>query len=395
MDQTNIFNLLQQLNNGAINNPLNNILGTTQSNVAAGPLLFDACPGLNRVTGNYSWVVPYGSSPDKETYCHLCAERLHISGTQYVSDTPVNCDSFLKDSVADNGVFNVSFWDSKLKKLYSTANCDDFFTVTIPSGSTFSMLITGLFPKANQSYRYELLVNNEVIVPESKVYHRVSSLVKYHSKKTTKVFAYVDSANPAWDLLQVEHGSHTIIKPGQCMELRIHLYNSKIRNFDGDSQQHYGRYSLNSNHMITTSSYNLMDYVADDYAEQPKHMLPMREMVRFTKKPVSMKFVFLTDATAPDTSEKLLSSAYQKLSQAIQIKLKKMEDSAAQERSAMQLCEEKCAAIDQSMKELSARMDTFKEYIIDSSNDGASTAAEVQPESGHDTEFEEPPPDLD
>ena len=100
------------------------------------------CPGLNRVsTNNYHWTVPNGTTASKATYCENCTKKFRIAGNQHRTLSGCNCDSYRLSNKANNGIFNISFWEPSLFSLYETLLAEDStYYVKIPSGKKFSVL---------------------------------------------------------------------------------------------------------------------------------------------------------------------------------------------------------------------------------------------------------------
>lgn len=278
------------------------------------------CPGLKRVTGSeYKWTVPYGSSPAEATFCERCTESLNIIGTVYKSNGGCNCDSFLKENDADNGIFNISFWDLNQMKFFKTSAvesaCNTYY-VPIPSGKCFNILINSL-NKKNQTFRYEIMATNGgseksyVFLSETSTHIIGSSYVSRGAKKIG--FTYIDSNNPGWDLLDSDNRIlvHNVVKPGDTLTIKMHIYNVVAHDFMKDSGNNIGNYKLHQNTIITKG--NNHPKQQHDYDSTEYSTLSRYDHILFTKKPVEMKFVFITDGIDSVETDILLKKTLKKM----------------------------------------------------------------------------------
>lgn len=274
------------------------------------------CPGLNRVGSQlYRWTVPHGASATEETYCERCTSELGVVGNLYQSiDSNCNCDSFLRKNKADNGIINISFWEPKLYKFYHTeavegATIPTFF-VKIPSGHKFCILLQSQ-NKQSQTFRYDIEHTSAgkdkptLIRSESGPYVHDSTFV--NDKQDKKYFlAYVDSQNPGWKLLE----DNECVKPGDSITINIHIYDIKKHDFMLDSGRDFGRYALTSDKTTIKPKHNkVLEKEQNYFDNQSLLCLPSREFKRFTKQPMQMRFIFITDPNIPDSSDKLLNTA--------------------------------------------------------------------------------------
>jgi len=313
--------LLQQLHaitqNGGIFDPDGNVHRVQtlvqQAQQAQPTRIIPQCPGLNRVNSRlYGWTVPHGSSAANETYCERCTSELGIAGNLFQSiDSNCNCDSFLRKNKADNGIINISFWEPKLYKFYDTEVVEGApiptFIVKIPSGRNFCILLQSQ-NKQSQTYRYETehirAVQDEPyhVQPESGPFVHDSTFIT--DKHDVKYFlSYIDSQNPGWTL--VENQNH-IVKPGDSMTISIHIYNIKKHDFMLDSGRDFGRYTLTNSKTIKPKNNRKLEKEQNDYDKRSSLCLASREFERFTKNPMRMRFIFITDPDVPDRSDKIL-----------------------------------------------------------------------------------------
>lgn len=282
------------------------------------------CPGLSRVTSpSYKWVVPYGSTSAEVTYCEACSKELKIAGNAgHANDC--NCDSFMIKNKADNGVFNVSFWNTNLKKIYETSvsDTDGVYYVTIPSGGKFHVLIKTHGLK-NQVFRHEVVATNSgtdneyVIHPECSEYIHDSTFI---GNDRDDVYYYIDSNKPEWNVLDSDDriSKYKIVKPGDSLTININLYDIALRDFMSETNVNHGTYTLENN-VIKPKTYG-NDGLSKEkvyYDNDVKLSVPSRCFKPYTNKPLKMKFIFITDSkpnVGPivDTS-KLFNSMISKL----------------------------------------------------------------------------------
>jgi hypothetical protein len=290
---------------GAIN-PLERN-GRSQSNQETEQI---QCSGLNMISDrHYAWTVPHGG-PVSETYCKHCAEEFNIKGSYRKSAKSTYCHGYLKTRNADNGIFNVSFWATDLKKCYDTETTEmnNMFCVRVPSGGNFSMLLNSTNPK-KQYFRYELAIidsdqQEHLIIPESKSYCEKSCMVIHKSKSLTGAkFVYIDNSDPKWNIITTkERLQYCILRPGDVLIVKFHIYDVIPHQFDDDSRRDYGKYKLTTNQSIVSCSTTQLDRHQDMFFNTPSKVLPTLEHVRFTLKPMIMKFYFETNTSMPDTS---------------------------------------------------------------------------------------------
>lgn len=283
------------------------------------------CPGLNRVSSSrYKWTVPHGKTCSEITYCESCVSELGIAGFVNHNTKECNCDSFILKNKADNGVFNVSFWNTDLKQFYETSSTmvDGVYYVKMPSGSKFQVLIKAKGLK-DQTFRYEVNAMNSgaqdeyVLHPECSVHIHDSSFIG--NEKRDDIYCYVDSNEPAWDMIGDDNriSKFKVVKPCDTMIIRISMYNIKSRDFMADTGTDYGKYVLNNNNVIKPKKYGNDNLHAEKvyYDNKTDLSMPSRTFEPYTKKPLEMKFIFTTDTeieTDTDTS-KLLDSMLVKL----------------------------------------------------------------------------------
>lgn len=125
----------------------------------------EECPGLNSSKG--IWYVPQGKTISDLTVCNQCRKKYsEYEVFVQVSDKQVecNCDGFLYGNKLDNGLFNISFWEDKSTYLDTSVNGE----VYLNEGTKFNIFISGKLAD-NQYFKYEILCNNDVIVPLTKV----------------------------------------------------------------------------------------------------------------------------------------------------------------------------------------------------------------------------------
>jgi hypothetical protein len=273
------------------------------------------CPGLNRVDSRlYRWTVPHGASATDETYCERCTTKLGITGNVHQSaDSNCNCDSYLRKNKADNGIINISFWEPDLYKFYDTEAVEGAliptFFVKIPSGHKFCILLQSQ-NKQSQTFRYDIEHTSagkdkpSLIRTESGPFVHDSTFVNdEQDKKYT--WSYIDSQNPGWKLLE----DHDCIKPGDSMTINIHIYNIKKHDFMLDSGRDLGRYTLTTSKTIRPKHNKHLEKEQNYFDHRPSLCLPSRDFERFTKNPMQMRFIFITDPNIPDRSDKLLNTA--------------------------------------------------------------------------------------
>jgi hypothetical protein len=278
------------------------------------------CPGLNRVsTNNYHWTVPNGTTASKATYCENCTKKFRIAGNQHRTLSGCNCDSYRLSNKANNGIFNISFWEPSLFSLYETLLAEDStYYVKIPSGKKFSVLLQSDI-KATQTFRYEIDFTNSgteetySLQKESPIFVHDSTFVGTDTKKHN--FGYVDSQNPGWDLLNGPDrvSQYKIVKPGDSLVVKIHIYDTIEHDFMTDSGRNLGDFTLTSEKTIKTKKLSTSTRQQTYYDSKIKLSLPSHDFERFTKTPIQMRFIFITDTTVPDTSDKMLDVALSKM----------------------------------------------------------------------------------
>jgi hypothetical protein len=304
---------------------------------------------LNRVSADgYHWIVPHGSTAQKSTYCERCASDLHIAGDEFQTLTACNCDSFSIKNKADNGIINISFWESTLHNFYETLSINDpglepcsdtpfipAYCVKIPSGNQFSILLHSNI-KSTQTFRYEVEFTNSgsyaayALREESNVYVHDSVFV---GSDTTKFnFCYVDSQNSGWNLLDGPDriSRYKIVKPGDSLLVKIHIYDLTEHNFLADSWRDLGQYMLTGDKTIKPKPSSKLNCEQRYYDNKPFLSLPSRDFSRFTKKPMQMRFIFLTDTSVPDTSDTKLDMILANIIKHTDTKLKELKSRYAQ-----------------------------------------------------------------
>lgn len=288
------------------------------------------CPGLNRVSSrNYRWIVPHGSTASQRTYCEHCTRKMSIRGTEQREVNACNCDSYRLINKADNGIVNISFWDPTLCSVYETFPINesdtDTYCVKIPSGGRFCIMIQSE-TKKDQAFRYEVDYINSGdsvsynLAEESKVFIHESVFIG-GSKASN--YTYVDSTNPGWELLDGDRVSnYKIVRPGDTMIVKVHFYNLVEHDFMKDCNRNVGTYTLSDNLTVRPESSEIQIQRLYDHA--PFMSLPNSDFKLYTKKPLQMKFVFLTDSDQPDSSDTVLHTALTKLLNITNGKLKEL-----------------------------------------------------------------------
>lgn len=316
--------LLQQLNTSTF--PLTTTTTATRASVTSAsrpsPSIPPSCPGLTSVyDAQYKWIVPYGSTATERTYCERCAAKYHIGGTPYRSQGGTNCDGFLKANLADNGVFNVSFWDHSLRNFFHTTCDDGVYYVSMPSGASFSTLLHSSNPK-NQAFRYELEVltssDRTYFLSKDKTYYVDSCLIGTNRDTATNMqlkMNYVDSDQQGWNLIDDAEliKTHHIVRPGDTLIIKFHIYDTAVHNCYNCTNHDLGSYTLASDNRIVLKSSTTTDKLQNQYNTEAVSMMPSQEFKKFTTKPMVMKFIFTTDTTVADTSSILLDKVIAKM----------------------------------------------------------------------------------
>ena len=300
------------------------------------------CPGLNRVsTRDYHWIVPHGSTPKQRTYCEACARQYGVQGSEYREFLSCNCDSYRLKNKADNGIVNISFWDYTLHNIYETfpinesdTDTSHTYCVKIPSGQRFSIMIQADM-RQGQTFRYEVDYTNSgssdvyKLSEESKVFvHESVFIGNEDSKAALKPprynFVYIDSANPGWTLLDGPDrvSNYKVVRPGDSMVVKVHVYNSVEHNFMSDSNRDIGKYVVEEVLTIKPKTSTVQEQQCYDHA--PIASLPNHEYKLYTKKPIQMRFIFLTDNSQPDASDAVLNTCLTKLLNMTDGKLKEL-----------------------------------------------------------------------
>ena len=339
------------------------------------------CPGLNKVTGrNYKWIVPHGSRPEDETYCEECTNKLGITGDIHrpLSNNQCNCDGFMKLNNIDNGIFNISLWEPELYNFFHTDVIDEsqnLYRAIIPSGQRFSIMIH-TYNKKKQAFRYEIFYqknDSEELISygsESKIYTLNSTFIT-NPKGSKKVsFAYVDSSNKAWELLDkidredLTNGlNNTLIKPGDKMIIRIHIYDIVEHDFTKDSYKNIGNYSFTSSRTIIPKNSSCLALEQQSYDSKSYMTFARTDHTLFTKKPLEFTIEFATDKMVEDKSNILLNSAMSKLvvkrSSMINMMRKKLEASEEELEDSM----DKHEKLKQELDDISTNMDELQSLM--------------------------------
>jgi len=335
------------------------------------------CPGLNRVKSRaYRWTVPHGSSPAEETYCERCTAELGISGIVHQT-TNCNCDSFLRKNKADNGIINISFWEPKLNKFYTTevieeASVPTYF-VNIPSGHKFCILLQAQNTQ-NRTFRYEIEYigagkdEPSFVQSESMPFVHDSTFV---SDKGDKIhfFDYVDSQNPCWKLLE----QHKIVNPGDSLVIKIHMYDIIKHDFMTDSGRDLGQYTLTVGKTIQPKNTGNLNKEQNRYDHRPSPSIPSRAFERYTKTPMQMRFIFITDPNVPDSSDKLLKTALSSAIKSTQSQIRQATTTLARVKQSHQkhisLLEQKIAEAQQELDENQALLEKLNQYSSETGSD--------------------------
>ena len=267
------------------------------------------CPGLNSVDAVSRWVI---NNADDETtaeiYCQHCANRLGIVGTVVHRSGGV-CYGHMKLNKADNGLFNISFWEPDVLKFHDTQQDGGIYYVYLPPYARVRMLLTSRNPN-KQSFRYELAVckqgmnadtDSETWIGESKVHILKSSFV-YNANKMLQL-NYVDSQNADWRHIDdADRLEHHILNPGDQLTVKLHIYDIVPHDFARDSQRFIGNFEFKSSRK-TIAPKGTSLYIRDTYNANAYVGMPKDDYIAFTKKPIEMKFVFLTDSSLPPESD--------------------------------------------------------------------------------------------
>ena len=332
------------------------------------------CPGLNKVTGrNYKWIVPHGSRPEDETYCEECTNKLGITGDIHrpLSNNQCNCDGFMKLNNIDNGIFNISLWEPELYNFFHTDVIDEsqnLYRAIIPSGQKFSIMIH-TYNKKKQAFRYEIFYQkngSEELVSygsESKIYTLNSTFIT-NTKGSKRInFAYVDSNNKAWCLLdKIDREdltnclNNTLFKPGDKMIIKIHIYDIVEHDFTKDSYKNIGSYSFTSSRTIIPKSSSCSLALEQQCYDSKSYVTFARtDHTLFTKKPLEFTIEFATDKTVEDKSNMLLNSAMAKL--------------FVKRSSMINMMKQKLEASEKDLQESMDKRDRLKQELDDISSD--------------------------
>lgn len=337
------------------------------------------CPGLNKVSGrNYKWIVPHGSTPEDETYCEACSNKLGITGDIHrpLSNSQCNCDGFMKLNNIDNGIFNISLWEPNLESFFHTDAIDEnLYRVVVPSGQRFSIMIH-TYNKKNQAFRYEVFYQkkgcDELISygSESKIYTLHSSFVT-NPKGSKKInFAYVDSDNKGWDILDkidreetVNGLNNTLIKPGDRICIKLHIYDIVKHDFMKDSYKNIGNYSLTNNKTIIPKSSPCLALEQHSYDSKSYMTFARTDHVLFTKKPLEFNIEFATDKTKPDSSDILLNSAITKLVVKKSSLVNTMKHNLMTSEKELQETIDRHENLKQELSDISLNMDALQSFV--------------------------------
>lgn len=339
------------------------------------------CPGLNKVSGRkYKWIVPHGSSPDEVTYCEECTKKLGITGDIHrpLSKGKCNCDGFMKLNNIDNGIFNISLWEPELYCFFHTDVIDEsqnLYRALLPSGQKFSIMIH-TYNKKKQAFRYEVFYqkkgSDEMISygSESKIYTLSSSFVT-NPKGNKKInFAYVDSDNKGWEILNkinseeiVTGLNKTLIKPGDRICIKLHIYDIVNHDFMKDSYKDIGNYSLTSNKTIIPKSSPCLALEQHSYDSKSYMTFARTDHTLFTKKPLEFIIEFSTDKTQPDTSDILLNSAVTKLVVKKSSMINTMKQNLLNSENELQGAMNKHDNLKQELSDISLNMDALQDFI--------------------------------
>lgn len=245
------------------------------------------CPGLNRVASqSYRWLVPPGFDSYDRTYCKECCDKLGISGT-YSSNLNCNCDSFIIQNEADNGVFNFSFWQLDKKKWFKTekipiesGNSKCEFNVKMPSGP-FRLFVSGYNLSKTQYYKVSVNVNDTLLTEDD-------SFIKDSVLFEPSFWFVADDSTDTY-------GNKYVIKKSDVLSLSINIYNLGDKNFDNISDKYLGTYSINHDNRANVG---IGEKLREDYDEEPDYTRMYEEFTLFTKKPSVIKFNMIPTETA-------------------------------------------------------------------------------------------------
>lgn len=335
------------------------------------------CPGLNRVSNDgYRWTVSGGEND--ATFCEQCSSELNLTGEQRKLKR-CNCDSYRRKNKADNGVLNISFWEPSLHTFYETMPITDSqeeasiptYYVKIPSGEKFCMLLQSHL-KENQVFRYEIefttLGSSEsrTLAPESKIHIHDSVFVGSSSKRSH--FGYVDSQNPGWVLMDSEDRvmQYKIIKPGDSMTIKVHIYNIVTQDLTLKSGQYLGSYTLKSDNTIQPKYSQRAANYEQRYYDNKYHMcVPSRDFELFTTTPMQMKFIFITDTEQEDKSDALLSTALKRMIKNMTGKVQQLNADMMVQLKKESAAYEARTELKKQFSETSERLDQIRKVISD------------------------------
>lgn len=199
----------------------------------------EKCPGLKSVSG-FKWWIPFGKESKDLTLCNACKPA--DDGGYTLSDTLslCNCDGFLLNNKADNGIFNVSFWHNDEAEFYpvepTMAEETNTYTLSLPAGARFKLFINGEGLKTDQFFQYDLLVNNVPLkksADDQLCYYKKSLLDSQH------FMALAAAPDPLLPVLREKY----LLVDRQQLRIAIRVYQLQPMDIN-TSNQYYGDYVM-------------------------------------------------------------------------------------------------------------------------------------------------------
>lgn len=216
------------------------------------------CPGLNFVQ-RQRWWTPRHRGLAYASLCDSCYSRFRHEEDFKAITTANNCfcDGFLYGNLGGKkGPVNISFWKKSLKEYYPITESG----VAIPAEEPF---IIGIHVSLNegQYYKYEILVDDQVVIPYGEIYHYQLSLASTGGTGGAAQFHMVP-IDGHWQHLPRSFLINNLIIPDNSkIVVNIKLFESRKRKYSDSTDEFIGYYTYHRD------SVSLIAAIKDDAPE--------------------------------------------------------------------------------------------------------------------------------
>jgi hypothetical protein len=202
----------------------------------------EKCPGLNSKSG-FKWWIPFGKESKEMTLCQECKPN---TGEYILSDVLnlCNCDGFILNNPATNGIFNVSFWVADTTKLYPVCPRTEpgsklDFDLNLPVGDRIVLFIDGENLKQDQFFQYEVCVNDEA--------YTETITPNYFYKKSVldkNIFLTIAGSPECLEHIQASIKRKKLLTDGMRLTVKIMVYTLQPMAADKTTNEFYGDYTM-------------------------------------------------------------------------------------------------------------------------------------------------------